>query len=682
MKSAGSPKGRGLGAPAAALSVALLILVAAFVYVSFSPKQATPTSSTGAPSSSATGGSTSATSTNQISTSHSTPPTSSVASATTSSMTVSRIPDNQSTYAANVAPSSSVTTFTGTNTTNTCAAAPRDATGACVGTDCPLPISARPTQLQVVSDATGTPVPQGAPAVSAVVEYGCQGINIDVAVTLYFDKVSEGSSGWFDLPSITGEFNLTVGYAGHTYTFRAGAYPQSTTCLTLAVPSGTVGLAVYQFSNYDCAGNLEAGVGQSAYGCFGEVYLRLLSDSNSAPVGGANVTTYYDFPSTCGGEAIKSFTTATSSEWYAFGDSSNSFNVTYGGQTYVVTPSQRAGSTCETLHLPSGTVDTTYGPACVVGEPSTTTTSTSTTSNLGVCESATNTQLNLVPKPTVYVKVVTDQGTVITNGSLIVDQLENMTNGFETSNYCISLSDVQATGYVRLADLNQSGSKATFITGGYYDVTLVAGLNNQGPWYTATIPSIQLAPNSTVYVTVSVPSGAVTVVTSNEGSSAVTTTTTTTESSTSTTDNQYVCGVGLWLFKLTPVQNASLYLKLVTSQGVTITNNGTVFVSHSAPNGDGYYGGSGQYCVALNGNATGYAGLTSNDGLAPIGSYGLTLLAGYGQGHVYQVTIPPITVSSNATVYVTVVVPSGEVTVVSCTQGSSCTTSTFVLVGG
>ena len=116
------------------------------------------------------------------------------------------------------------------------------------------------------------------------------------------------------------------------------------------------------------------------------------------------------------GEAFKSFTT-TSTEWYAFGDSINSFNVTYGGQTYNVTASQRSGSTCETLHVPSGTVDTTYGQACVVGEPSTTT-STSTTSNLGVCESAMNTQLNLVPKPTVYVKVVTDQGTVITNGSL------------------------------------------------------------------------------------------------------------------------------------------------------------------------------------------------------------------------------------------------------------------------
>jgi YVTN family beta-propeller protein len=160
-------------------------------------------------------------------------------------------------------------------------------------------------------------------------------------------------------------------------------------------------------------------------------------------------------------------------------------------------------------------------------ESSTATTST-TLGHLVYCDGGgMNASLNTAPKPTVYVKVVTDQGTVITNGTLLVDQLENMTNGEETAHYCTSLSDVQGTGYVRLADLNQSGSSANLITGGYYNVTVVAGLNNQGPWYMATIPSIQLGPNSTVYVTVSVPSGAVTIVTSNEGSSSVTTTTTT-----------------------------------------------------------------------------------------------------------------------------------------------------------
>jgi hypothetical protein len=178
----------------------------------------------------------------------------------------------------------------------------------------------------------------------------------------------------------------------------------------------------------------------------------------------------------------------------------------------------------ETIIVPAGTWGITSNSSTT--QSSTTTTSTTLAQLVSCNGGGMNTQLNTVPKPTVYVKVVTDQGTVITNGTLVVDQSENMTDGEETGHYCISLIDVQGTGYVRLADLNQSGSPATSITGGYYNVTLVASLNNQGPWYVATIPSIQISPNSTVYVTVSVPSGVVTVVTSNEGSSAVITTTT------------------------------------------------------------------------------------------------------------------------------------------------------------
>ena len=322
------------------------------------------------------------------------------------------------------------------------------------------------------------------------------------------------------------------------------------------MPSGVVTVTTYQFSNYDCSGNLGGWAGQSAYYCFGEVYLRVLPDSGSAPVSGANVTTAYDFAQTCYpnttpcqnpaicGEAFKNFTT-TSTEWYAFGDSTDSFSVVYGGQTYVVTASQMAASTCETLHVPSGAINSTYGASCAAGGSTfTSTTLSSSTTSASSPGCGLNSQHNTAPKPTVYVKVVTDQGMVITNGTLNVVQLESMTGGFETSRYCVSLSEVQGTGYVRLADLNQSGSSANLITGGYYNVTLMAGYD-QGPWYNATIPSIQINPNSTVYVTVSVPSGVVTVVNSNEGSSAVTTTTTSATTSTSTNENQfnqYDCG--------------------------------------------------------------------------------------------------------------------------------------------
>ena len=77
-------------------------------------------------------------------------------------------------------------------------------------------------ELQVVSDATGMPVQQGAPAVSAVFQTGCHGIEVDATDTLYFGGVSEGSSGWFDLPVSSGLSIFTVGYSGHTYSFRGG----------------------------------------------------------------------------------------------------------------------------------------------------------------------------------------------------------------------------------------------------------------------------------------------------------------------------------------------------------------------------------------------------------------------------------------------------------------------------
>jgi YVTN family beta-propeller protein len=161
-------------------------------------------------------------------------------------------------------------------------------------------------------------------------------------------------------------------------------------------------------------------------------------------------------------------------------------------------------------------------------ESSTTTTSTRLGEILPDCGAPFNTLLNPAPKGTVYMKVVTDQGAVVTNGTLVVSQVDPA-GGL---NYCISMSDVNGTGYLQLAPVNFNGTHTDFITSSYYNVTLWAGYdnpnvtNNPGPSFWATIPSIQVNPNSTIYVTVSIPSGVVTVVTSNERSSIVTTTTT------------------------------------------------------------------------------------------------------------------------------------------------------------
>jgi hypothetical protein len=173
-------------------------------------------------------------------------------------------------------------------------------------------------------------------------------------------------------------------------------------------------------------------------------------------------------------------------------------------------------------------------PATTTSSSSTSTTrttSTATTFTIPTCYETLDTVINPAPRGTVYMKVVTNQGADITNGTLFVTQSGTIDSGGREAGYCIKLSDVNGTGYLQLA------GNATFIVTGYYNVTLMAGYN-QGPWYLATIPLIQVPPNSnsTVYVTVSVPSGVVTVVTSssssNEGSSSNTTVTTTTTSAT------------------------------------------------------------------------------------------------------------------------------------------------------
>ena len=348
-----------------ALLVTIVLVVSVIALVASTQQPAAPTSTTSTTASTPQGSETVAT------------------SRSSTSSTVSRIADTQSTYAATV--SSSATTPTGTNTTMTICTTPGQRSAA--------------LELQVVSDATGMPVQQGAAAVSAVYRTGCAGNGFQESETLYLERVSEGSSGWFDFPITLGAYNFTVSYAGHTYLFPGGSYPDSTTCVTLAVPSGVVTLAQYQFSNYDCAGNLGGWAANATYRCFGEVYLRVLSDSDSALVAGAAVTTAYNFAYTCApssfsespssscpylscfsGEAFKSFTTTKGTEWYAFGDAANSFSVIYDGQAYNVTASQRAGSTCVTLHVPSGAVDTTYGASCATGSSTSATLQSSTTS--------------------------------------------------------------------------------------------------------------------------------------------------------------------------------------------------------------------------------------------------------------------------------------------------------------
>jgi hypothetical protein len=151
-------------------------------------------------------------------------------------------------------------------------------------------------------------------------------------------------------------------------------------------------------------------------------------------------------------------------------------------------------------------------------------------------------------------------------------------------------------------------------------------------------------------------------------------TSTSVSTTTSSTAVSASCG-GPVFTVLNPSQNGSLYLKVITDQG-SLVNNGSVAVTHTVPAGNGTSGGIANYCLHFEANGTGYLKLSANDGLLPVGAYNLTLWAGYNQGPGYVATIPPFTVQPNATVYVTVSIPSGEVYVVTSTQGSSLTTTT------
>ena len=128
--------------------VTIVLIVSVVALVASTRPPAAPTSATNTMASTPQGSETVAASQSTTSSA-----VSATSRASTSSM-VLRIPDTQSTYAANL--SSSLTTPTGTNTTMTiCLPQGRSAA----------------MELQVVSDATGMPVQQGAPAVSAVYRY-------------------------------------------------------------------------------------------------------------------------------------------------------------------------------------------------------------------------------------------------------------------------------------------------------------------------------------------------------------------------------------------------------------------------------------------------------------------------------------------------------------------------------
>ncbi len=132
-----------------------------------------------------------------------------------------------------------------------------------------------------------------------------------------------------------------------------------------------------------------------------------------------------------------------------------------------------------------------------------------------------------------------------------------------------------------------------------------------------------------------------------------------------------------------PVASGPIFLKMVTDQGSVVTN-GTVYASQRSSLTD--WRGSADYCLALSydTNSTGYMQvgdsadvIDGGNGLSLYaGVYNYTVIADYGVNQTSRVIIPDIVVQPNATLYITISIPSDQVTTVTCGQGNSCTTTT------
>ena len=120
----------------------------------------------------------------------------------------------------------------------------------------------------------------------------------------------------------------------------------------------------------------------------------------------------------------------------------------------------------------------------------------------------------------IFFKILTDQGSIVRNGSVLVTHSVSL--GPQTpanrTTYCLRL-EPNATGFIELANdgLPQAG---------IYNLTFAAGYD-QGPGTLASVYLFSVQPNTTIYVTVSVPSREAQIVTSTTGNSTVTTVTTT-----------------------------------------------------------------------------------------------------------------------------------------------------------
>jgi len=116
-------------------------------------------------------------------------------------------------------------------------------------------------------------------------------------------------------------------------------------------------------------------------------------------------------------------------------------------------------------------------------------------------------------------------------------------------------------------------------------------------------------------------------------------------------------------------EGGPIFVRVLTDQG-SIVANGTIQVIHGAADC-----GTASYGLILTPNATGYMQVSGYDTLVSVGSYDLTLIAGYGGDMTYTAVIAVVPFPETS-YFVTISVPNSEVTSINCYLATSCSSET------
>jgi len=241
---------------------------------------------------------------------------------------------------------------------------------------CVINVEGSGTYLHIISDSSKEPLPaisvQVTPEASSCLGFSKPGPSTYVT----------NASGWISVGGLQANyyFDASLVYAGRDYSFSLPQGPLDTTNATLGLPSGnlTISLCNTMATTNPCrpytqSTTISTSGQESSSTCLttfpGQplgAFIRIVNDSTSGPVVGANVTAIAPVGGTCSGSTGQYSTvrfTTNDSGWYSLpvlNSGTYQIAVTYLGRTYALTlPLGLSIYNCGTLYLPSGRTNVT-----------------------------------------------------------------------------------------------------------------------------------------------------------------------------------------------------------------------------------------------------------------------------------------------------------------------------------